>query len=85
MATMIRLARAMFARADHDALPRGHQLRAAATELQEATERHFDMRPPDLAKCQWVDAYIRAYAAWRVYTGSDDVSFPAMQGTSTCT
>lgn len=63
-------------RAADDALPIDHPMRVCARELHSAYIRHFETRPPDLAKCQFVDYYIRAFAAWHVYTGSDEVTLP---------
>ncbi len=65
------LARKMFERAQADFLPFEHPMRAKARELCECARRRFDCYPPEITAGAWVDAFIRAYAAWRVYTGED--------------
>lgn len=70
-AMMPALAKRMLLRAHQDFLPPGHKLRVLAHALNQAGDARFESRPPDIAACQLVDAYIRAYAAWHVYTGEN--------------
>lgn len=68
---MVALARKMLARARADFLPPSHPMTATARELQQAYIDRFVTRPPDIAACQWVDYYKRAYTVWHAYTGEE--------------
>lgn len=68
---VIALARKMFERARQDFLGPTHPMRVRARELETAYANRFLARPPEIAQCHFVDAYIRAYAAWHNYTGED--------------
>lgn len=61
----------MLTRARTDLLPPSHEMVVRARALEQAYVARFIVRPPDIAACQWVDYYIRAYAAWHAYTGED--------------
>jgi hypothetical protein len=68
---MMALAVKMHARAIRDRLPEDHEMVTSANALNEAATKRFGGIYPELSACDFVDAWIRAYAAWRIHTGED--------------
>lgn len=65
---MMALVNRMRARARADYLTPDHPVVRCAMELHECYEKRFMTAPADCSSPAFVDAYIRAYAAWHVYS-----------------
>ena len=71
LSIVLALVRKMVTRASDDKLEPDHPVRVRSSELHRAYELRFLSRPPDMSNPGFIDAYIRAYAAWHAYSGED--------------
>lgn len=71
LSIVLALVRKMVNRASDDKLEVDHPVRVRSIELHRAYEQRFLARPPGMSQPGFIDAYIRAYAAWHAYTGED--------------
>jgi hypothetical protein len=69
---VLRLVRRMLERARADCLLPDHPMKVRAKELHAAYVGRFLVQPPDCSIPAYIDAFIRAYAAWHAHTGEDE-------------
>lgn len=71
LSAVLTLVKRMRERVRSDHLPRSHPVRERAEVLHVCYCRRYLATTPECSIPAYVDAFIRAYAAWHTYTGED--------------